>query len=278
MKAAAFLFRWGVLLVLAGLFLFPLLWLVTASIKQADDFVTYVLLPSDWSRLTLGNYVQLIRDEPLLMWLSNSMFISGLQAAVQVTASSLCGFALARYQFAGKRLITILMLCVLALPWQAMLPATYELMRNWGWVNTFAAVILPGAVSAFGSLMYRQAFASVPQQLIDAARIDGAGEWRVWWQICLPIVRPTTAALVLMSFLGAWNSLIWPAVILQSEEKFPLAVALANLQGLPEYQVKLPMLLAAVVVAILPPMAVFFICQKEFVSGLSAGIGRSEGD
>lgn len=266
----------AVAVLLAVFFVFPLIWLVVATFKLHEDLFRFLLVPSDPTRLTVSNYVQLFTQEPIMQWLVNSMLISGVGAAVQVTLSSLCGYALARYSFHGKGFITVLMLCVMALPFQVMLPASYELMRNIGWVNTYAAVMVPGAVSVFATLMFRQAFVGVPNNVLEAARIDGCGEWHTWWTIALPMVQPTTAALLMMSFLGSWNSLLWPAVMLQEEVKFPLTVSLANLQGLREYQSNIPLLLTATLIAVIPPAAVFLLCQKEFISGLTAGVSSDE--
>ena len=263
-------------ILLAVFFIFPLVWLVIATFKRHEDLFAFILLPGDPSRLTLANYVDLFQQQPIAQWLVNSMFISGIGAAVQVTLSSLCGYALARYSFHGKSFITVLMLCVMALPFQVMLPASYELMRNIGWVNTYYAVMIPGAVSVFGTLMFRQAFAGLPNNVLEAARIDGCGEWHTWWSIGLPMVQPTTAALLMMSFLGSWNSLLWPSVMLQEEIKFPVTVSLANMNGLREYQSNIPLLLTATLIAVIPPAAVFLLCQKEFISGLTAGVSSDE--
>src|SRR6185503_789082 len=152
---------------------------------------------------------------PFARWLMNSMFLASAQTVLVVTLSSLGGFALAKYKFRGKKPLMGLMLATMLLPSQVLLPSGYEWMYRHGWINSYAAIIIPGAVSVFGMFLFRQAMSAVPDELLHAGRVDGCSELRLWWEIALPIVRPMVGAYTLLAFLGNWNSFLWPQIILQ---------------------------------------------------------------
>lgn len=263
----------GILLLLAALTLLPLAWMICASFKRGEDLFTYLLLPPA-GRLTLDNYRALFRTQPYARWLLNSLFLASLHTVLVVTLCSLGGFALAKYRFAGKRLLGTLMLVSMMLPAQVLLLGNYELMHRLGWIDSYRAVLLPGLVSVFGLLLYRQAMRAVPDELLLAARVDGCSELGLWWRVALPLVRPMTGAFTLMSFLAAWNNFLWPSVILQDEGKYTLTLGLANLLALPEYRLEFGVLMAGTLLAILPVTLLFFALQRDFVSGLTSGAVR----
>ena len=262
-----------VLVFLAGVSLMPLLWLVCATVKRGDDLFAYALLPWDHlDRLTLNNFRELFARESFGRWLLNSLFLASTHTVVVVMLSSLGGFALAKYRFRGKKPLMLMMLGTMLLPSQVLLPSSYELMNQFGWINSYLAVLVPGAVSVFGLFLFRQTIATtVPDDLLAAGRVDGCSEFRLWWDVVLPVVRPMTGAFTLMSFLAAWNSFLWPQVVLQDEGKYTLPIALANMVGLPEYQAEYGVLMAGTLVSIAPVVLLFAILQKEFIAGLSSG-------
>ena len=145
-----------------------------------------------------------------------------------VALSSLGGFALAKYNFRGKRPLMLVMLATMLLPSQVLLPSSYELMYKIGWLDSYAAIIVPGAISVFGMFLFMQAMKTVPEELLQAGRVDGCSELRLWWEVALPIVRPMIGAYTLLSFMGAWNSFLWPQIVLQSQDalRCPTGVAL----------------------------------------------------
>src|SRR5690606_12640066 len=130
--------------------------------------------------------------------------------------------ALAKYRFAGRRLLMLLMLVTMVIPGQVLLPGSYELMRSIGWLNSYLAIVVPGAVSVFGMFLFMQAMKAVPDELLQCGRIDGCSEFRLWWEVALPIVRPMIGAFTLLSFMGSWNSFLWPQIVLLSPEKYTL--------------------------------------------------------
>ncbi len=262
----------GLIFALALICLTPFFWLVCATFKKQADFYQYAFLP--WTqpqRWTLGNYVWLFTEEPFLAWMFNSLFLASAHTAIVVALSSLGGFALAKYQFAGKRPLMLIMLATMLLPAQVLLPSNYELMYRIGWLDTYAAIIVPSAVSVFGMFLFMQAMQGVPDELLQAGRVDGCSELRLWWEVALPIVRPMIGAYTLLSFMGAWNSFLWPQIVLQSPNKYTLPIALANMIGLPEYSTPYGVLMTGTLLSILPVGLLFFILQKDFIAGLASG-------
>ena len=247
-------------------------WCAAFKTPNADISGSIAFLPWDHLRnLTFENYRKLLKSEPILRWLINSLFISSLQTVLTVTFSSLGGFALAKYEFRGKRLLMLLMLCTMLLPGAVLLPGYVDLMIRIGWINNYKAIILPGAVSVFGTFFFRQAMLGVPDELLHAGRVDGCSELRLWWDVALPVVRPMVGAFTLISFLAAWNSYLWPSTILQDQSKFTVPMGLAGMIGLQEYQSQYGILMAGTLLGILPVAILFFILQRDFISGLASG-------
>lgn len=261
-----------IVIALAAVALLPFGWLICASLKTGNDLFRYTFLPwDDLPRLTLGNYRALFDRQPFFRWLLNSIFLASMTTALVVTLSSLGRFALAKYQFAGKRILMGTMLGTMLLPGVVLLPSSYMLMYHIGWVNSYLALIVPGAVSVFGIFLFMQAMRQVPDELLQAGRIDGCSELRLWWEIALPIVRPMIGAFTLLTFLASWNSYLWPQVILQNEALYTLPIGLANMLGVPEYRTDYGILMAGTLLSIVPVVVLFFALQRDFISGLSSG-------
>lgn len=260
------------LLAAAFLVLTPFLWMLCASLKNKYDVVESTFVP--WKHLhtlSFDNFRILFRSVPFERWLINSLFLSSITTVLVVTLSSLGGFALAKYRFAGKRPLMALMLGTMLMPAIVLLPSSYELMYRFGWLNSYAAIVVPGAVSAFGMFLFRAAMMSVPDELLHAGRVDGCSELRLWWDVALPIVRPMIGAYTLLSFLAAWNSYLWPQVILQDQAKYTLPVGLAGMLGLPEFETQYGVLMAGATLAVLPVLFLFIVLQRDFIAGLTSG-------
>ncbi len=250
----------------------PMVWLICATLKTGDDLFKYDFLPWDHlGRLTLDNFRKLLARDGFSRWLTNSIFLACTQTVLVVTLSSLGGFALAKYRFRGQKPLMAVMLLTLLLPGQVLLAGSYELMHHLGWINSYAAILVPGAVSVFGMFLFRQAMSQVPDELLHAGRIDGCSELRLWWDVALPIVRPMVGAFTLMTFIGTWNSYLWPQIVLQDEAKYTLPMGLANMMSLPEFQADYGVLMAGTLLSILPVGILFFVLQKDFIAGLSTG-------
>lgn len=250
----------------AGVALTPVVWLVAATTKGPDDLFSYTFFAP---RLTGYNFTRLFQLIPFGRYLTNSVFIASTVVCVQLFFSSLAGFALAKYEFRGKRAVMILMLATMMIPGQVIMAPLYELIYRMGLVDRYQGLIVPGAVSVFGIFLFRQAILQVPDELLHAGRIDGCSEFRIYWDVVMPVARPMVGAFCLISFMGTWNSFLWPQIILHQSERFTLPIALNQLVGL--YQQEYGALMACTLLSVLPVVLLFLLLQKEFVAGLTAG-------
>lgn len=267
---AVVLAGYSVLAVVAALTLLPFFWLVTASVKL--DTFTHVFLPpiAEWrNELSLSHYQKLFLETGFFRNLLNSAFLATTTTLLSVLACGMGGFALAKYRFPGQNWILGAMLVLLVFPGEVMLGPTYEIMFHLGWMDTYWALIVPGIAPAFGIILFRQAFRNVPDELFEAARMDGASELGLWWKIAVPQVRPMIGAFGLFTFLGNWNAYLWPQIVLRTEEKLPLPVALAQLRSV--YETEYGLIMAGTAMSILPVVVIFLLFQRDFVSGLSTG-------
>lgn len=279
--ARAFSFLKLVLLLAAsGLVLAPFLWLVAAVFKDKSVLNEYVFFPplSEWSArtLNLNNFRELLAGKTSVsgtvyfwQYLLNSLFLGSASAVLQLFFCSLAGYAVAKYDFRGKAGLLAFMLGSLTIPGVLLMPPIYELLVRIHLIDSYSGVVLPGMVSAYGIFLFRQAMQSIPNELIDAGRVDGCGEFWIYLRLVMPLVRPTSAAFCLMSFLASWNSFFAPSVLLQTQSKLTVPVVL-NLY-IAQYANDYGVFLAGTVLAIVPPAILFFALQREFVSGLVSG-------
>jgi ABC-type glycerol-3-phosphate transport system permease component len=257
----------ALLIVLAAIVLTPLVWLVAATTKGKNDQFHYTFFAPTF---TAQNYVDLFhKTEVLQRNLFNSLFLASTTVVVQLFFSSLAGYALAKYEFKGKKPLTVLMLATLMIPGQLTMAPLFELLHRLGLVDTYLGLIIPGAVSVFGIFLFRQSILQIPDELLQAARIDGCSEFRIYWDVIMPVSRPIIGAFCLISFMGTWNSFLWPQIILHNRDLFTLPIALSQMIG--TYNQEYGMLMAGTLVSVLPVVILFLLLQKEFVAGLTAG-------
>lgn len=257
---------YGALCFCAVAMLTPLVWLVAATTKGPDDLFHYLFFAP---RLSGYNFAQLFEQIPYVRFMANSLFVAGATVMVQLFFSSLGGFALAKYEFKGKKLIMVLMLATMMIPAQVMLAPMYELIYKMGLVDSHLGLIIPGAVSVFGMFLFRQAMLDLPDDLLQAGRIDGCTELRLYWDVVLPVSRPMIGAFCLIAFMGSWNNFLWPQIVLHSQHLFTLPIGLNQMVGL--YAQDYGSMMAGTFLAVVPVVVLFFILQKEFISGLTAG-------
>lgn len=257
---------YGALTAWAALVLTPFAWLLAASLKSPDDLFHYYFFAPN---LYWGNYRELFDEIPFVRFLMNSFFISGSVVILQLALSAVGGFALAKYEFRGKKAGMTMLLCCMMIPPQVVLAPLYELMCGLRLLDSHLGLILSGSVNMFGLFLFRQYMLQIPDDLLEAGRIDGCSELRMFWSVMLPVCRPITGALALIAFMGSWNSFLWPQIMLQSEQRFTLPIALSQLVGI--YSQEYGVLMAGTVLSILPVFLLFLLLQKEFLSGLTAG-------
>ncbi len=262
------------------LVLAPFVWLVAAVFKDRDYFNEYLFFPplSEWSSQTLNldNFRRLLAGKPSVtgtvyfwQYVLNSLFFATTSTVLQLFFCSLGGYALAKFDFRGKRVLMAFMLGSMMIPGVLLMAPIYELMVSLGLIDTYQGLIIPGVVGAYGIFLFRQAILAVPAEMIDAGRIDGCSEFRIYYSLVMPLVRPMAAAFCLVSFLGNWNAFFGPNVFLHSQAKLTLPVVL-NLY-VSQYGSDYGVFLSGTLLAILPPAVLFFALEKEFVSGLTTG-------
>lgn len=266
----------AMLIVLAIITLIPYAWLVISSLKGQDDFFSAIFFPPGdgflgigWDKLTLENYTNLF-GLGFGVNLVNSILYASATALFATLICAATGFVIAKHRFRGRNLITLVILGALIVPPTLLLAPGYELLYDLNLLDTVWGLLLPLIAPAFGVFLFRQAvIQSVPDELIEAARIDGCSEWSIFFVVVLPLVRPMIGAFMLITFLGMWNNFISPQIVLQTADKQPLSVAIAQLRGV--YKTDYGLLTAATVVSVLPVAALFLLLQKQFISGLTSG-------
>ncbi len=276
-KTYANILLYTVLILFSIVTIIPFFWLVAGALKTQADYFTFMFLPLGdgflgvaWNRLTLDNFSALFTELNFTTNITNSIFLASSISIIATMGAALGGYALSKFRFPGRTFFTGLVLSALIIPAPLLIAPGYQLLYNLGLLNSYAGIILPTVAPAFGLFLFRQAMLnSVPQELLDAARIDGCGEFRIFFSVVMPIVRPMMGAFLMITFLGAWNNYIGPQIVLQDPDKFPLSVAIAQLRGL--YQTNYGMISAGTLVSIAPVMIIFLLLQKEFISGLTSG-------
>jgi multiple sugar transport system permease protein len=251
-----------------ALTLFPLLWMLSASFMSDGEATTYPphLLPHAatfeqyrqlWSRLSIGR-----------------AFLSSTTIAVATTLlslllNSMAGYAFARLRFGGRERIFGLLLGALVIPAQVGMLPLFLMMKELHLVNSYWGAILPSLATVFGIFLIRQFMLSIPQELLEAARVEGAGELRIYWSVVMPLARPILATLAIFTFMTTWNDFMWPLIILTDQTRYTLPVALANLVG--EHALDIELMMAGSVVTVLPVLILFLLLQRFYIAGLMAG-------
>lgn len=226
--------------------------------------------PTFWPGvLQWHNYADVFAQMPFALELWTTVAITLVRLIGQLFLCSIAGYAFARMRFSAKGVILGIVLSIIMVPAQIYLIPQYQIVQNLGWLNTVAGIAAPGIFSAFGTFLMRQFFLGLPQELEDAARIDGASSFRIFWNIMLPLASNGLWALGIITVLWSWNDLMWPLIVTDSANSAPLSVGLANLQGV--HSNNYPVLMAASLMAMLPILVLFIVLQKRVV----AGIGRS---
>ena len=244
----------------------PLFWMLSAAFKPMREIIQY---PPTWIPMepTLDNFREVFSAIPFLRFFMNSVVVSAVSVFSVLLTSSLAGYALAKFEFAGRHLIFVLVLATLMIPFQIIMIPLFDMIARIGLVDSPMGVILPGLVSAFGIFLMRQYMLSIPSDLIDAARIDGASELRIFLRVILPLCRPVLSALAILTFVETWDSYLWPVVVLHSEKWYTIPVGIAMFSGRHYNQYDLQMATAAI--AILPVLVLFLLLQRQFIRGIA---------
>ncbi|MCT2225694.1 carbohydrate ABC transporter permease [Microbacterium paraoxydans] len=255
-----------VLIVGAALMVFPFVWQLLTSFKTLSDSVQVPpsFLPREW---VFTNFAEVFDSMPFGQMFLNSVLLTVGRTVGQVALCTMAGYAFARIAFPGRNALFVVFLSVLMVPSQLYLLPQYEIIQALGWLNTLQALIVPGIFSAFGTFLMRQFFLSMPAELEEAARIDGANPWQTFWRIMVPLAKPGIIALVVFTVLWSWNDLLWPLIVTTDPAKMPLSVGLSQLVGI--HGTDYPVLMAGALLATLPMLVTFMILQRQFIQGIA---------
>jgi putative chitobiose transport system permease protein len=262
------LLLYAVLFSLALFTVFPLLWLFGVALKSEGSIFGFPPQIIPWP-ITLKNFIEVWRVMPLFRFFMNSIILTAAGIILNVTLSAMAAYPLARMNFRGKNFIFSVILATLILPSHIGLIVNFVTLSKLSLIDTYIATLLPGAVSVFGIFLLRQAYLNLPKEIEDAARIDGAGEFTIWFRIMTPLIIPQLATLAIFEFVALWNSFLWPLIVLKNPAKYPLAVGLLYLQGIFSHNTRL--VAAGAIILILPIIVMFLLFQRYFIRGLTAG-------
>jgi lactose/L-arabinose transport system permease protein len=261
-------FTYLFILVFVFLTVFPLYWMVTAATLPMDEFFSYPprLIPGTQ---LIENFQATQESIDIVRALFNSTFIATTYTLVSALICSMAGFAFAKYDFPFKLPLFLFVLALLMLPLQLMVIPLFLLMQQLGWLNTYWAVIVPWLANPIGIFLMRQSMKSVPDALLDSARMDGASEFQVFYRVALPTVRSSVVALGIILFLGNWNAFLWPLIVLQEEKMFTLPLALNQLVS--SNRIEYDELMVATIVSVIPIIIMLLVMQRYFVKGIVQG-------
>lgn len=249
----------------------PLVWMVSASFKPLNEIYAYppTLIPRDF---TWGNYTRLFEDWPFTRWYGNSLLVAVVLTIAVLFFTSLAGFGFAKYRFKGNKALFILLLGSTMIPFQLILVPLFILMTKIHWTDSYWSLTVPFMAPAVGIFLMRQFLVSIPTELIEAARIDGSSEFGIYWRVVLPLARPALAAQAVLTFLGAWNSFLWPLSVLHTTPSMTLPVGMANMIGGVTAGSEPPFgpSMAAATLVTIPVIVVFLSVQKQYIAGLTA--------
>jgi len=243
----------------------PYIWMFVTSIKSVGEVQSY---PPSFivKHPTIAPYQDLFRLIPIFRYIANSVYVSATVTIANLFFCSLAGYAFAKHRFWGRDKIFFVLLGSLMIPWQVNMISGFILVRKLGWINSYNSLIIPAMAGIFGVFLCRQFIMSIPDDLIDAAKIDGCGEFAIYRLVILPLIKPVLATLAIFTFMQQWNSFIWPLIVINSSEMRTLPLALSVLNG--QFGTRFAVIMAGAVVATMPMLIVFLFFQRYFMKGI----------
>lgn len=248
--------------------LMPFAWMISTSFKPEGEILTKEpkLIPREF---TLQNYDELRKEVKFERHFINSLIVTVGVTLFSLAVNAAAAYAFAKLHFPKKEKLFTLLLVTMMIPMQVTMIPSFLILKYMGLLNTYAGLIIPGGASVYAIFLLRQFMMSIPNSLLEAARIDGCGEWTIFWKIVLPLCRPVLATLTIFTFIGAWNDFFSPLIILLEESKYTLPVALAILNG--QYDTQWGMLMAGSVIVVVPVVIVFLLVQRHYIKGIMVG-------
>ncbi|GAA0340493.1 carbohydrate ABC transporter permease [Bacillus carboniphilus] len=253
------------LLILGSVFMiFPFLWMISTSFKTPLEVFSLTLIPEN---PTLANYIEIFKDTLFGKWFLNSLIVAVITTLSVAFFDTLVGYILAKFHFKGRNIIFIFILSSLMIPTEMLVIPWYLMSTELGWVDTYWGIMFPGVISAFGIFLMKQFMESIPEDLLDAARIDGMNEFKIFFKIAIPQVLPALSALCIFTFLGNWNAYLWPLIVIENPELRTLPVGLAYFSG--ENEDYWELIMTGATIAVIPLIIVFLFFQRQIIKGIT---------
>lgn len=258
-----------VLIIFGIVFTIPVFWMFSSSFKSLENTLTVTI---KWfpEKLHLENYTEIWGTEQFETYFLNSLVVAVTVTFATIFLASLTGYGLSKFDFPGRQVIFLSILCTMMVPFQVIAIPLYMIVRYFGWIDTYQGLIIPAALSGFGVFFMKQYIQTISNEFIDVARIDGCSEFGIFWRIILPLSKPALSALGILTFLGSWNNLLWPLIVIQSERLKTVPLGLAKIM-LSQYGVRYNVLMSGAVIASVPMIMVLLIFQQRITKGITLG-------
>ncbi len=263
MRKYSKVFTYIFLTIIGFIMIFPFLWMLSTSLKTGVDIYSPSIIPKT---VTFDNYVRVIENSNFLLWFKNSLVIATITTVSVLCFDTLVGYSFAKLPFKGKGFLFVLILSTLMIPTEMLIIPWYMMSTTFGWLNSYWSLLFPGLTSAFGIFMMRQFFMGVPDDILEAGRIDGLSEFGIFARTAVPMVKPAMSALGIFTFLGNWNAFLWPVIAVDQAHIYTLPVGLALFSG--ESYNQWDLVMAAASLATIPVLIVFFFFQKQIIEGI----------
>ncbi len=254
---------WTLLFIGGLVMITPLLFMFSTSLKTASQVYDLRLIPA---APTLQNYITVLSDGRFMRWFLNSTIVACTVTLSNVFFDSLVGYTLAKFAFRGRQLIFLAILSTLMIPTEMLVIPWYLMSSQLGWLDSYWGIMFPGMMTAFGTFLMKQFFETVPNDFLEAARIDGLNEFQIWWKVAMPLVTPALSALAIFTFLGNWTAFFWPLIVVTSRELYTLPVGLSSFAV--EQSIQWEMIMTGAALATLPTLLVFLVLQRYIVRGV----------
>lgn len=255
--------RWVLLMAGGILMVMPIIYMISTSLKWPHEIYNLSIIPEE---PTLDNYTYVLEDGRFYMWFLNSLIIATVTTISAVLFDALVGYTLCKFEFRGRMIVFVAILSTLMIPTEMLVIPWYLMAKNFGWLDTYWGIMFPGIMTAFGTFLMKQFFESVPDDFLEAARIDGLNEFQIWWRVAMPMVKPALAALAIFIFLGNWTAFIWPLIVTNSPELYTLPVGLTTFSV--EQSVQWELIMTGAALATIPTLIVFLIFQRFIIRGV----------
>ncbi|MBW6423670.1 carbohydrate ABC transporter permease [Rhizobium sp. XQZ8] len=254
---------WTLLFIGGIMMISPLAFMFATSFKTADQVYDLRLIPA---APTLSNYIAVLADGRFMRWFFNSMLVATIVTVSNCFFDSLVGYTLAKFDFRGRQFVFIAILSTLMIPTEMLVIPWYLMSSQLGWLDSYWGIMFPGMMTAFGTFLMKQFFEGVPNDFLEAARVDGLNEFQIWWKVAMPLVTPALSALAIFTFLGNWTAFFWPLIVTTSKELYTLPVGLSSFAV--EQQIQWEMIMTGAAIATIPTLIVFIVLQRYIVRGV----------